>query len=77
MSPTLLPQPTTTTSPPLPLPPLPPLSAATNAATNAAATIHHRYQIYIRWGADGVHFVKPTKDEPVAGNMLKGKREVR
>jgi len=32
-------------------------------------------QVYIRWGSDGVHFVKPTKDEPVAGNMLKGKRE--
>lgn len=32
-------------------------------------------QVYIRWGSDGVHFVQPIQNEPVAGNKLKGKRE--
>lgn len=32
-------------------------------------------QVYIKWGRDGVHWVKPTKMEASKGNMLKGKRE--
>lgn len=32
-------------------------------------------QVYIRWGRDGVHWVKPSKKEPVQGNKLSGKRE--
>ena len=32
-------------------------------------------QVYIRWGHDGVHYVKPNKNEPVEGNTMRGKRE--
>lgn len=32
-------------------------------------------QIYIKWGRDGVHTVKPVKMAAVEGNTLRGKRE--
>lgn len=32
-------------------------------------------QVYIQWGGDGVHWVKPDMPAPKEGNKLKGKRE--
>jgi len=32
-------------------------------------------QVYIQWGSDGIHWVKPSSDKPKEGTKLSGKRE--